>query len=149
MHFWFVSSKNEKSWIPIGGTYQATDDIFVTVRDQDGMHYEFHLFPGFRCDGCSAPLCFRWFAPKWHPGNDLYNIAVCLHDACYASGLLSRGHADDLLRGLLRDAGFSRFKASTICFCVNRFAAGHYGKENDRLDTGAFVKLRVYMPEKP
>lgn len=145
MHFYFVSMKNEKSWIPIGDTYQATDDIFVTVRDETGMHYEFHLLPGFRCDGCSAPWCFHWFAPKWHETNDLYNIAVCLHDALYATGLMHREHADDLLRGLLRDAGFSRFKASTICYCVNQFAASHYDK--DELDTGAFVKLRVYYPE--
>ena len=56
-----------------------------------------------------------------------------------------RHQAVDMLRGILRDAGLSRFKASTVCWCVNNFAASHYGPENDGGGNGAFVKLYVYV----
>lgn len=142
MHFYFVSARNPKSWVKNGHLYQAMDDIYVTVRDQDGVHYEFHLLPGFLTDGGSVPAAFRWFVPSWSSVNWLINIAYALHDAVYAAGILSRSEADDLLRGLLRDAGLSRVRASTVCWCVNRFAKGHYGPKNDRYGSAPFVKMR-------
>lgn len=144
MHFYYVRGCGLRCWTKIGDIYQATDDIIVIVRDETGMHYEFHLLPGFRTDGGSVPLAFQWFVPKWSSTNDLINAAYFIHDAAYASGLVHRNIADDMLRGLLRDAGLSRFKASTVCWCVNKFAAGHYGPENDSEGNGAFVKLHVY-----
>ena len=71
-------------------------------------------------------------------------MAYALHDAAYASGILHRDIADDLLRGLLRDAGLSRLKASTVCYAVNQFAESHYQK--DEYDTAKFIQLRVYNP---
>ena len=69
-------------------------------------------------------------------------MAYALHDAMYCSGLMHRDIADDMLRGLLRDAGLSRFKASTVCFAVNKFAESHYKK--DEYDSASFVKLRLF-----
>lgn len=144
MHFYFESSKNEKAWIKIGNIYQATEEITVTLRDETGMHYKWTLLPGFRTDGGSVPLAFRWFVPAWSDTVPLVNLAYALHDAAYGSGLMHRDIADDMLRGLLRDAGFSRFRASTVCWAVNNFAAGHYGVENDKYDCRLFASLRVY-----
>lgn len=144
MHFYFVRGCGFRCWTKIDSLYQATDDIICIVRDELGTHYEFHLLPGFRCNGGSVPLIFQWFVPSWSPTNDLINMAYALHDGCYASGLLHRDVSDDLLRGLLRDAGLSRVKASTVCYAVNKFAESHY--QNDEYDTAKFIKLHVYNP---
>lgn len=143
-HFTFDGARNPKAWVKIGNLYQATDDIYVRLHDERDMHYTWHLYPGFQTDGGSVPLAFQWFVPKWSDNNDIINAAFFVHDAAYASGLVHRDIADDMLRGILRDAGLSRFKASTVCWCVNNFAAGHYGPANDKEGNGAFVKLDVY-----
>jgi len=57
---------------------------------------------------------------------------------------MHRDIADDMLRGMLRDAGLSRFKASTVCWAVNNFAASHYGLEHDTNDCSLFAELKVY-----
>jgi len=144
MHFYFVRGCGFRCWTKIDSLYQATDDIICIVRDELGTHYEFHLLPGFRCNGGSVPFIFQWFVPSWSPTNDLINMAYALHDGCYASGLLHRDVSDDLLRGLLRDAGLSRIKASTVCYAVNKFAESHY--QHDEYDTAKFIKLHVYNP---
>lgn len=144
MHFYFVRGCGFRCWTKIDSLYQATDDIICIVRDELGTHYEFHLLPGFRCNGGSVPFIFQWFVPSWSPTNDLINMAYALHDGCYASGLLHRDVSDDLLRGLLRDAGLSRVKASTVCYAVNKFAESHY--QHDEYDTAKFIKLHVYNP---
>lgn len=144
MHFYFVRGCGFRNWIKIGDVCQATDDIICIVRDEFGTYYEFHLLPGFQCNGGSVPWCFRWFVPSWSSTNDLINMAFALHDGLYSSGLLHRSVSDDLLRGLLRDAGLSRFKASTVCYAVNKFAESHYQK--DEYDTAKFIKLHVYNP---
>ena len=146
MHFYFVRGCGFRNWIKIGDTYQATDDIICIVRDEFGTHYEFHFLPGFRCNGGSVPWCFRWFVPSWSPTNDLINIAFAIHDGLYGSELMHRDIADDLLRGLLRDAGLSRLKASTVCYAVNKFAESHYGQDKDGYDSRLFMKLHVYNP---
>ena len=146
MHFYFVASKNEKSWIKNGELYQAIDDIFVTVKDHDNMYYEWHLLPGFLTDGGSVPRCFRWFVPSWSKSNHVLNLAFALHDAAYASALLDRNDADDLVRGLLRDAGLCRLRASTVCYAVNKFAEDHYGPVHDKYGSAPFVKLRRWRP---
>lgn len=143
-HFTYDGCRNPKAWIKIGDLYQATDDIYVRLHDEKGMHYTWHLYPGFQTDGGSVPVAFQWFVPKWSNENDLINLAFALHDAAYGSGLMHRDIADDMLRGMLRDAGLSRFRASTVCWAVNNFAASHYGPNNDRYDCKLFSTLDVY-----
>lgn len=143
-HFTYVGGRNIESWLQIGDFWQATDDIYVRLVDDTGLHYTWHLLPGFRTNGASVPWAFRWFAPQWSDDNPVYNIAVALHDAAYGSGFMHRSIADDMMRGILRDAGLSRFKASTMCWAVNNFAASHYGEEFDTYDCKLFAKLTVY-----
>jgi hypothetical protein len=64
-----------------------------------------------------------------------------LHDWLYASGILKREIADDMLRSALRDCGMNRFHASTICWAVNNFASNHYGIMNDDLDCAGYGEL--------
>lgn len=147
MHFYILNYTGAGCWVKLpDGRYQATDTITVNVRDQDRMVYEFTMLPGFRTDGGSVPWCFRWFAPGWTEDEPLVNLAYALHDALYASELLPRGQADDLLRGLLRDAGWSRVRASTVCYAVNKFAASHYGKDRDPEENRLFFKMRRMIP---
>ena len=144
MHFYFVRGCGFRNWVRIGNIYQTTSDIVVIVRDETGLHYEFTLITGFQCNGGSVPWVFRWFVPSWSSTNDLINIAYALHDAMYCSGLMHRDISDDMLRGLLRDAGLSRLQASTVCYAVNKFAESHYNK--DEYDSKPFVKMRLYIP---
>ena len=72
-----------------------------------------------------------------------YNGIFILHDALYCTEYTTKEIADDMLRSSLRDYGFDRFHASTVCWCVNTFAKSHYGKENDENDNYDFVKFNV------
>ena len=92
--------------------------------------------PGFRCDGLSVPRAFRWFLPSWDTSNELYNLAGAFHDWLYATkgfcGRWSRSECDDAFRGILRESGMSRFKASTADFAVGLFAGNsrHWGNDS-------------------
>jgi hypothetical protein len=143
MHFYYLGSKNPNAWCKVGKMYQAVEDIYVYLRDDTGFRYTWHLLPGFRTDMGSVPAVFQWFVPGYSKDNYLINLAYYTHDAAYASGLVPKGIADDMLRGILRDAGVSRLRASTVCWCVNTFAASHYGPENDTDNNRVFVKLTV------
>ena len=81
---------------------------------------------GFRCNGLSVPRPFRWFLPSWDEGNGLYNLAGALHDWLYATngafGEWTREECDDIFRGILREAGISRFKAGVADKAVEIFA---------------------------
>lgn len=143
-HFSYVDGKNISAWVKIDDFWQANADIIVHLVDDTKLHYMWHLLPGFRTNGCSTPWAFQWFSPQWSEDNPMYNIAVALHDAAYGTGFLHRDIADDMMRGILRDAGLSRFRASTMCWAVNNFAASHYGSEHDTYDCKLFAKLNVY-----
>lgn len=144
MKFTYLESRNASAWTRLpSGLYQSTDDIYVTLQGSDGLRYFFHIFPGFQTDGGSVPVAFRWFVPAWSEGNEIINLAYVLHDYLYGSEALPKDIADDLLRGMLRDAGLSRFRASTVCWAVEKFARSHYGITNDRLDCALFGELRI------
>lgn len=128
-------------WHKVADLYQI-DDRFVMTMDDKECKYSVTILPGFRTDGGSIPRMFRWFVKGW-TDDYKYNAAFILHDAMYCTGFAHRNIADDMLRSALRDVGLDRFHASTVCFCVNTFAAGHYGPENDENDNYDFVKFDV------
>lgn len=145
MHFYYTGSRNCDAWVEMpNGLYQAADDIIVNVKDEFGFSYTFTILPGFRTDGGSVPAAFRWFVPSWDYDRPVINLAYACHDGVYATGCLSRAAADDLLRGMLRDAGLSRFRASTVCLAVNSFACRHYGIEHDRYGSAPFFRMVKY-----
>lgn len=91
--------------------------------------------PCFRCDGLSVPKPLRWFLPSWNADNELYNLAGATHDWLYATGganrMFSRSECDDIFRGMLREAGLGRFRASTADFMVGLFAGNSRHWKND------------------
>lgn len=148
MHFYFVEQHNGEKWTKLPrGIYQAADKITVILRDERGLHYKFTVLPGFQTNGGSVPLCFRWLIPSWTEDNVLVNLSYALHDGLYGSELMCREYADDLLRGLLRDAGWPRWKASLVCYAVNQFAASHYGQDKDPEENRLFFKMELYIDD--
>lgn len=126
-------------WHEMNGFYVIDDSFFISMDDGKRL-YTFKIHRGFMTDGGSIPKIFSWFAKGW--SNDYrYNAAYILHDWLYASGILKREIADDMLRSALRDCGMNRFHASTICWAVNNFASSHYGIMNDDLDCAGYGEL--------
>ena len=121
--------------------YVLDKELHVTVKDEFGTRYIFTLYPGLKSDGGSVPWVFRWFMPSWDDNVPLLCVAYLLHDWLYASREMCKAYADDLLRGLLRDAGYNRFHASTVCWAVENFARSHFG--NDELGVADLGKLEV------
>jgi hypothetical protein len=120
------------------GSHVLNNQFLLIVRaDRDGLILEltFAFREGFRCDGLSVPLAFRWFLPSWDSKNALYNVAGALHDWLYATkgySILRREECDDIFRGLLRESGIGRFKAGCADKAVEWFAGGknHWGNDS-------------------
>ena len=119
-------------WHKEDSLYVIDNAFYITLVSELGEQYKFRVSKGFRTDGGSIPKMLSWFAPSWKADDNSYNATFILHDGLYASELVPKEMADDMLRSSLRDVGMNRFHASTICFCVNHFANKHYGKENDK-----------------
>lgn len=135
-----MASFNTKSYfeyntfVKEGDLYVNKSSTYLNVLDEANNFYHFELFPGFITDGGSIPKGFQWFVKPWSDDNILMNLAYAIHDFCYGSECISKELSDDLLRSVLRDAGLSRLKASTVCFCVQKFAKRHYGQKHDKFD---------------
>lgn len=127
----------------------------VIVRDGKCKEYAFH-FQGrdaksaqncYRCDGLSVPAPFRWFLPSWDADNDLYNLAGALHDWLYATlgcwNVWTRAECDDIFRGIMRESGKSRFKASTADLMVGIFAGCRLHWGNDSYGISDTVRFEV------
>lgn len=140
-HYYFVDVDHPYAWARVKDMWEATADIHVTIRDNDDIYYHWTLHKGFRTDGGSVPGALQWFVPSWSENNHIINIAYALHDAAYGTEYMTRADADDMLRGLLRDAGLSRFRASTVCVAVKQFACCHYGIVHDDNDSILYVEL--------
>lgn len=126
-------------WHKMNQYYVIENDFLISMDDKVNC-YTFKIKKGAMTDGGSIPNAFSWFAKGWSD-DYRYNACFLLHDALYGSEIVHRDIADDMLRSSLRDCGLSRFKASTICWCVNTFAEGHYGIMNDNLDIREYIEL--------
>ncbi len=128
-------------WHKVGDLYQIDNEFEITLDDKV-CKYIITILPGFRTDGGSIPKVFQWFIKGWTE-DYRYNGVFILHDALYCTEHTTKSIADDMLRSSLRDYGISRFKASTVCWCVNNFAKYHYGKDRDENDNCDFVRFDV------
>ena len=128
MHF-YIQHFDKPVYHTKDGLYVLDKDMHATVKDETGLTYTFTLKKGFTSNGGSVPWAFRWFMPSWDDDVPLLNVAYLLHDWLYASREMCKAYADDLLRSLLRDAGYNRFHASTVCWAVNNFARSHFGQD--------------------
>ena len=114
------------------GLYMITELFNIRFRDEHGRKHVYQISPGLVTDGGSIPSALSWFAPGWTDEDPEYNACFILHDCLYASELLPKKDADNVLRGSLRDCDVSRLVASTICFAVDKFATRHYGVKHDK-----------------
>lgn len=67
---------------------------------------------------------------SYDQNNPLQNAAFFLHDDLYQKkgyGVFCRDDSDAICRGALREAGCSRYQASTIDFFLMLGACGHWG----------------------
>ena len=110
------------------------------------------LSPKFKTDGASTFWPISKLVPQWRPGDDHYNAAPVAHDVLYLLGgvvegehepvKLSREEVDDILRGVWRCWGMSRFLAGCADKGVELFAGGknHWGNDS--------YKVRKYVSAK-
>lgn len=140
MHFYNYNC-TPFTWHKVDNLYQIDNEFEISLEDKE-YKYVLTILPGFRTDGASIPKMFQWFIKGWSDDYK-YNGIFVLHDALYCSEYTERSIADDMLRSSLRDYGFDRLHASTVCWCVNTFAKSHYGKENDENNNFDFIKWNV------
>lgn len=108
------------------------------------------ICPGYMTDGASTFWPISKLVPQWIEDDDHYNAAPVAHDVLYLlAGIvlgehelvkLSREEVDDVLRGVWRCWGMSRFLAGCADKGVEIFAGGkrHWG--NDSYGVGKYVK---------
>lgn len=133
-------------WAKTNGRYRyrgGTPGLVMVdcLRDGKATRFLFRIEEGFGTDGLSVPLPFRKIVPKW-TDDMAYNVAGIVHDGLYGTkgyGIFSRSEADDFLRGLMRESGMERLRASTACACVKAFARRHWGL--DREGFGRFFSV--------
>lgn len=87
------------------GLYVIDNDFSIKFRDEHNKWFSFLILKGAKTDGGSIPKIFSWFADSWRDNDYRYNAAFVMHDVLYASELLPKDTADDLLRSSLRDCG--------------------------------------------
>lgn len=130
--------------------------IWLTRTYTDGRKEKaclrLHIRKGYRTDGASTFWPVSITVPQWRDGDDAYNAAPVAHDILYLLGgviesdyeaiELSREEVDDILRGIWRCWGMSRFLAGCADKAVEIFAgsSGHWGNDSynvrDRVSAG-------------
>ena len=123
--------------------------VWVTRTFTDGrvQHALLHIVIGigYMTDGASTFWPISLLVPPWRDGEDEYNAGPVTHDVLYMfQGLipdisspnepvkLSREEVDDILRGIWRCWGMSRFLAGAADKAVEIFAGGdeHWGGDS-------------------
>lgn len=102
-------------------------ELFTNVGD-----YLWTVDPGYVSNCGSIPWIGQMLlgVKSYDSNKPLQNAFFFLHDDLYQKkgyGIFSRDDSDALCRGGLREAGCSRFQASTIDFCLMIGACGHWG----------------------
>ena len=107
-----------------GNIITLLDDISIVWRGQ-----KYTVPAGFSCDGCSVPT-FLWdsVSPQLDP-RTLRGAIV--HDYIYRGNVpgINRKEADILLRELIKEDGFSAFKAGVVYWGVRLAGGGNYHGE--------------------
>ena len=130
--------------------------IWLTRTYTDGRNekalLEITLYPGYMTDGASTFWPISLIVPPWRPGDDRYNAAPVAHDVLYLLGgivegehepvKLSREEVDDILRGVWRCWGMSRFVAGCADKGVELFAGGDKHWDNDSYGVRQYVKAK-------
>lgn len=121
-----------------GNIFVLKEPFEVSFRTQFAkVPTRLRVAAGFLTDGASVPRLLWWFAP---PLAGEYFAAAVLHDAMYASHIVSKDTADWMfLRGMLL-AGVNGFKARLMYRAVRMFGNGPWKKGGDMRDIVTFVE---------
>lgn len=124
---------------------------FADGREETAF-LEIDIKPGFMTDGASTFWPVSLLVPQWRKGDDVYNAAPTAHDVLYIlEGIVDGEHepvklireeVDDILRGMWRCWGMSRFVAGCADKGIEIFAGGknHWGNDG--------YKVRKYVSAK-
>ena len=134
----------------------ASIRIWLTRTHSDGREekalLEILLGAGFMTDGASTFWPVSLLVPQWRKGDDDYNAAPTAHDVLYIlKGIVEGEHepvklireeVDDILRGMWRCWGMSRFVAGCADKGIEIFAGGknHWG--NDGYNVRRYVSAK-------
>jgi hypothetical protein len=111
--------------------YEFQREFQMLIHTNRG-DYLWTVLPPYTSNCGSIP----WLGQKvlrvksFDPDNNLQNAFFFFHDDLYQKkgyNIFNRGDSDALCRGGLREAGLSRFQASTIDFFLMLGAWGHWG----------------------
>lgn len=130
--------------------------IWLTRTYTDGKKekalLEITLYPGYMTDGASTFWPISKIVPRWIKDDKYYNVAPTAHDVLYLLGgivegehepiSLSREEVDDILRGIWRCWGMSRFVAGCADKGVGIFAGGKRHWKNDSYGVRKYVKTK-------
>lgn len=130
--------------------------IWLTRTYTDGRKekalLEITLHPGYTTDGATTFWPISKLVPHWIKDDEHYNAAPTAHDVLYLLGgtiegehepvNLSREEVDDILRGMWRCWGMSRFVAGCADKGVEILAGGknHWG--NDGYNVRRYVSAK-------
>lgn len=130
---------------PFGFLEPAKITIWVTRTFTDGRQVkallEIFILRGFYTDGASTFFPISLIVPQWKKGKPRYNAGPTAHDVLYIlKGIiesayepveLSREEVDDILRGMWRCDGMSRFVAGCADKAIELCAGGpnHWGND--------------------
>ena len=121
-------------------------------RREEKALLEILLGAGFMTDGASTFWPVSRLVPQWRKGDDDYNAAPTAHDVLYIlKGIVEGEHepvklireeVDDILRGMWRCWGMTRFVAGCADKGIEIFAGGknHWG--NDGYNVRRYVSAK-------
>lgn len=131
---------------PFEFLHRANILVWLTRTYKDGKKekalLEIVLKPKYKTDGASTFWPISKLVPQWIPGDDKYNAGPAVHDVLYLlEGIvasefepvkLSREEVDDILRGIWRCWGMSRFLAGCADKAIEMVAGGkkHWGNDS-------------------
>ena len=113
-------------------TYEILSSLsFTGSRFKVTVQYKDKLSSGLITDGCSVPRFLWWFIGCPFVGK--YVGSAILHDALYASHILSRKEADILFLEMLNDNGVGWVKRKLMYYGVRYFASSAYAEKSQQL----------------
>lgn len=149
--------------IPRGSFYVDAERDYHDGEPPERIRLTF-AYDGVKTDGASTFWPVSLLVPQWRPGDDKYNAAPLAHDLLYVNkGVvydfgpdggncrpvrtiqLSREECDDVLRGMWRLWGMSRFLAGAADKAIEWFAGCpcHWGNDGYKIRDRFTIHLEV------
>jgi hypothetical protein len=123
---------------------QTDDEDYALASPFTAKSYDYVIavLDGFKYDGFSVPILFHWFQS---PFTGVGTPAALIHDALYASELVTRKTADLIFRDLLKKYGVGVVKRNILYQAVRRFGWYTYNGHSAEAveEARRFVKIET------